>query len=74
MVTCLWKLDRTREIVVASVYMDILDDGVASPILKKLLSYCKNQGKQLLLCADTNAHSSLWGCNDTKKGGKLLKI
>ena len=60
-VTCLWKLDRTREIVVTSVYMDILDDGVAWPILKKLLSYCKSQGKQLLLCADTNAHSSLWG-------------
>ena len=75
LVTCLWKTGDTRikEIYVASVYMDITFDTVWPPLLERLLAYCRRHEKEILLCADTNGHSSLWGSEETNKRGEALE-
>ena len=67
LVTCLWKLQggRGREVIVASAYLDITLQAVISEKLDKLLTYCSHKNLELMLCEDTNAHSNLWGCEDT---------
>lgn len=71
--TCLWKWPNGKEVYVTSVYMDILNRQVADQTVINLLDFCKRNSKELLLCSDTNAHSSLWNCNDTNGRGSRLE-
>ena len=73
LVTCLWKLQGDKEIVVASAYMDITLQEVASSTLEKLLDYCSQKNLELMLCADSNAHSSMWGCEETNRRGEVIE-
>ncbi len=72
MATCLWKTEK-EDILITSVYMDITNAAVWPPQLEKLLHHCARKKKELVICADTNAHSSLWQCNDTNKRGEMLE-
>ena len=71
--TCVWRWPNGKEIMVSSVYMDILNNRVADNKLLELLAFCQRNDKHLLLCADTNAHSSLWGSSDTNSRGRILE-
>ena len=59
---CVWRTGDscTPEILVASVYMDITLTSVWPEEFQKLVRYCNDKGKKLIICADTNAHSGFW--------------
>ena len=57
----------------AAVYMDILNNEVISPNVHKLVTYCQEQGIKLVINSDTNAHSPLWGCEETNARGEKLE-
>ncbi len=69
--TCLWKTGETKlpQIVVTSVYMDITFDSVWPKELDSLMLYCRRKKLDIIICADTNAHSGFWGCADNNKRG-----
>lgn len=64
MATCLWRREweTVSEVIVTSVYMDIELGNVYPPMLERLIRHCQVRKKLILICADTNAHSPLWGC------------
>ena len=71
----LWRTGKTDlpEIYVASAYLDITDKEIVPLALKKLVQYCHQEGKQLLICADMNAHSPLWGCDNENQRGLRIE-
>ena len=75
MATGLWKTgdEDIKEVIVTSVYMDITLTTVWPPLLEKLLDYCRIRHKEVLICADTNGHSSLWNCEDTNQRGERIE-
>ena len=48
------------EIILISVYADINKDAVP-PELKHIMNHCNARCVPMLICADSNAHSVLWG-------------
>ena len=70
--TCIWLKDG-REVFVASAYFDINLDSVVPTILNRLLQHCDRKRKEVIICADTNAHSSLWNSMDTNSRGEILE-
>ena len=62
----------SKQTAIISAYMDIK----AKPVTEQLqttIDYCKSKGYSILLTADTNSHSKLWG-NETNTRGKNGKI
>ena len=57
--TGIWINDG-REIYVTSAYFDITLDRVIPETLERLMDHCEQRGHEVMICADTNAHSSLW--------------
>ncbi len=59
----LWKTGKNNieEIIVVSVYMDILLPGVWPAAFERLLDFCERKKKKVLICVDMNAWSTLWG-------------
>ena len=53
-----------RKIIFASIYMHY-DSEIISPELEKLIQYAKENCFQLVIGADSNAHSNLWGPEPT---------
>ena len=53
------RLDR-KDVMLISLYCDIKEDPVPD-FLKTALDYGEKRGYSILLAADTNAHSSMWG-------------
>ncbi|MEO1413498.1 MAG: hypothetical protein AAFW73_26705, partial [Bacteroidota bacterium] len=72
-VTCLWTPHPGREILVVSAYLDITERNVIPTQLLALMRHSRRKGREVLLCADTNAHSSLWNCPDTNSRGERLE-
>jgi len=72
MTTCLWR-NGGNDIVVTSVYMDITLDCVWPPKLERLIRTCQDKNQDLLICADTNAHSPVWGSKNTNQRGERLE-
>jgi len=75
MATCLWKTeDHTfSEVMITSVYFDINFAEVWPASLGRLVRYCKKRSLELFILADTNAHSTLWGCNTNNARGDTLE-
>ena len=71
----LWKTGNNNidEIIVVSVYMDILLPGVWPAAFKRLLNFCKRKKKEVLICGDTNAWSTLWGNREMNKRGEAFE-
>ncbi len=69
MVTTGGNLNR---FIVSSLYLDI-NKPAWPPMLESLIRYCRQHRLQLLLLADTNAHSALWGHHDTNRRGEILE-
>ena len=68
--TAIIKSPSGDKIFVASVYLDILNEGpnIFPSLLVKLVRKCKNSGHKLLLAIDSNAHSYLWGPDSNTRG------
>jgi len=49
--------------VICSTYMDINNDRVIPGVLNKIEEYARTNSYGLLIAADTNAHSTLYGPN-----------
>ena len=69
---CIW-LKEGKEVYVISAYFDILLDRVVPEALDRVLDHCEIQRKEVIICADTNSHSSLWNCPDTNRRGEILE-
>ena len=67
--TCLWKADK--DIYVVSAYLDI-NEGIPQ-VLDELMLSCERKGKQVIMCLDSNAHSTLWGCDQNNGRGDMLE-
>ncbi len=71
----LWETgtNNIKNIVVVSVYMDILLQGVWPAVFVLLLEYCVRKNKEVLICGDTNSWSTLWGSREMNKRGEALE-
>lgn len=74
--TCLWRTGNPGipEVYVSSLYMDIDTplDRLATQEMRRLVDHCRKEKKPLIICADSNAHSELWG-NDVNRRGEALE-
>ena len=70
--TCMWKTGNPiiPTIIVTSVYFDITAQSTVSATLARLSEHCMCNSKPLLLCCDTNAHSTLWHSPQSNKRGE----
>ena len=65
----LTKLDG-KEVMIISLYCDIKEDPVPDS-LKAALDYGEKRGYSILIAADTNAHSSMWGHETNYRGSNF---
>ena len=74
--TCLWVTGDPHqpEILISSVYLDIEKNGDNQiPLeLSKLVSHSSRNHKPLIICMDSNSHSTLWGL-ETNNRGEILE-
>ncbi len=63
---------RSNLIVAASCYCDIKLE-VVTPAMKKLVDFCSNRKIPMVIGMDSNAHSSLWGEENTNGRGVELE-
>ena len=75
MATAIWSSPHSHlgDIIVTSVYMDITDPRVWPPKLEPLLRRCRQLRREVLVLADANAHSTLWGQAPTNARGQALE-
>ncbi|XP_050681184.1 uncharacterized protein LOC126976726 [Leptidea sinapis] len=59
------------DVVVASVYLPG-EEEVPTPELTALVSYCETERLELIISADSNAHHTIWGSQNTNKRGEDL--
>jgi ribonuclease HI len=74
-VAVIWKTGYARypEIIVVSVYADINKDAVPMELIN-ITKYCGDNNLPLVLGADTNAHSSCWGCSENNSRGDEYEL
>ncbi len=72
-VTCLWKRKEEEDVYVISAYLDINLTEVFPKMLEDLLMLAERQRKDVILCTDANAHSSMWNSEDTNKRGETME-
>ena len=65
--------EGNNSIILASVYLDILDDKVISCGLEYISKYSSDSSIPMILGLDSNAHSTLWGCEEDNKRGETLE-
>ena len=63
------KLDG-KEVMIISLYCDIKEDQTPD-FLKTALDYGEKRGYSILIAADTNAHSNMWGHETNQRGSKF---
>ena len=63
------KLDG-KEVMIISLYCDIKEDPTPD-FLKTALDYGEKRGYSILIAADTNAHSKMWGHETNQRGSKF---
>ena len=70
----LWKTkDTIKQVMVASLYCDREYKKVVTPNLKKLVNYCTQSSTELIVFADANSHSSVWGSHKIDDRGLILE-
>ena len=62
-----------KSVLIVSAYLDIKWAIVISPALNKAMQYAEDNNLGVILAADTNCHSSIFG-PDTNKRGEQLEI
>ena len=59
---------KSQETLVVSVYLDITIKEVIPDSLTHVMNYANLKRLSILLCIDSNCHSSSFGTNDNKRG------
>ena len=59
-------------VYVCSLYLDINYEA-RKPLTLKLIDWCESKKIPLVIGADCNAHSVLWGCNESNPRGEALE-
>ena len=72
-VILLEEKDSNEKFILASAYLDILDGKVISKGLEKLAKYSLENRIPMVIGMDSNAHSSIWGCETDNKRGEVLE-
>ena len=68
--TCQITLETGEVAYLVSVYCDIL----VSELPKELLALLREQqSANIVLCMDSNAHSTLWGCQEPNSRGEMME-
>ena len=62
---------KSRETLIVSVYLDITIKEVIPDSLTTVMKYAKDKRLAILLCIDSNCHSSSFGTDDNKRGEVL---
>jgi len=63
---------ENEEIVICSAYMDITINEIPQTLIN-LTKYCNRTNKKLIIGADTNSHSMLWGSIQNNARGDLIE-
>ena len=71
MATAMIRLEG-GDFCVASLYLDI-DYKVNNESFIQLIERCESQGTPLIMGLDSNAHSQLWGCEESNQRGEELE-
>ena len=74
----IWQTKRhnkNHQIVIASIYFDggAKDDDIIPQKVQNLVKYCSNRKLDLMVLADANAHSPLWGERRTDNRGAAFE-
>jgi hypothetical protein len=74
MVTVVWnnQIFPSNQMYITSLYCDI-NFQIISTKLQKLVHYCRQNDMPILILADSNAHSTLWGCTTDNERGRDLE-
>ena len=62
-----------RKFLIASIYMDILRP-VSQQFVHKVIDFATSRRLELIMAADTNAHSSIFGPHTNKRGEALEEL
>ena len=73
-VSCLWETQSTTytKIMLISVYWDITKAEIPKELLSSI-AHCQSHNLPYICAMDSNAHSTLWGCNKDNPRGKTLE-
>jgi len=71
MCTVAFKIDGSL-VYVCSAYLDIKFD-IRKPLMVRLMDECEDKRIPLIIGMDSNAHSTLWGCQTANKRGTDLE-
>ena len=73
-VSCLWETGSVSmpNIMLISVYWDITSVNIPEKLLA-CISYCNTMDLPYVCSIDSNAHSTLWGCNKDNPRGKTFE-
>ncbi len=76
MVTALWRKvlgDSEGNLVIVFLYLDINSCEVVLALLGRLLRQADARQQEVIIYADTNAHSSFWKSSETNRRGEALE-
>ena len=62
---------KSRETLIVSGYLDITLNTVIPDSLTAIMAYAQNKRLAILLCIDSNCHSSSFGLDNNKRGDML---
>ena len=69
---CQWS--RVKDtILIASVYLDITKPTISEG-LEKAVNFARNEGWEVIICMDSNAHSTIWGNPINNPRGDELEL
>ena len=70
-----WKTghNNINDIMVPSVYMDIILPGVWPAAFEQLQDFCNSRKNKVLICGNTNVWSTVWGSRELNNRGKALE-
>jgi len=60
------------EVYMTAVYMDITRNSVPDKLVS-LVKFCERKQRRLVICSDTNAHSSLWNSPENNPRGDMVE-
>ena len=65
---------RKQDVLIASAYMDSTDKAVWNPGLDAVVEYADNKNLGLIMCIDSNGHSTLFGPDSNSRGRKFEEV
>ena len=68
------QINHDKHVYVSSVYLDILEEIPGdNSMLSQLVQHCQAEEIPLVIGADSNAHSVLWGCVESNQRGEEME-